>query len=75
MASIIPKDDTIIPGDLMFSENPDKHKDLYDTVEFGPGCDTPSKLSLLEDMFTVAGLSTGTHVLNPLVAAIVKRKT
>lgn len=74
-ASLLPDNGMIVLGDLMFSDNPDKYKSLFDTVGYGPGCDTPSQLSLLEDMFIEAGLLPWTHILNPLVAVIVGRKT
>jgi hypothetical protein len=41
----------------------------------GPGADTPSKLSSLEDMFVAAGLSPMTHTFNTLVAVIGAKKT
>ena len=75
LASLLPDRGMMVLGDLAFSDNPDKHKDLFDIVGYGPGCDTPAELSLLDDMFVSAGLSTRTHVLNPLVAVIVGRKT
>jgi SAM-dependent methyltransferase len=75
LASLLPDNGTIVLGDLMFSDNPDKYKALFDIVGYGPGCDTPSQLSLLEDMFIKAGLSPWTHILNPLVAVIVGKKT
>ncbi len=74
LASLLPDNGMIVLGDLMFSDNPDKHKALFDIVGYGPGCDTPTQLSLLDDMFIAAGLSTWTHVLNPLVAVIIGRK-
>jgi SAM-dependent methyltransferase len=74
-ASLLPENGMIVLGDLMFSDNPDRYKALFDVVGYGPGCDTPSQLSLLEDMFIEAGLSPWTHILNPLVAVIVGRKT
>lgn len=75
LASLLPDDGRIVLGDLMFSDNPDKYEALFDIVGYGPGCDTPSQLSLLEDMFIEAGLSPSTHILNPLVAVIVGKKT
>ena len=74
LASLLPVNGMIILGDLMFSDNPDKYKALFDIVGYGPGSDTPSKLSLLEDMFFAAGLLPTTHILNPLVAVITGRK-
>lgn len=75
LASLLPDNGMIVLGDLMFSDNPDKYKNLFDIVGYGPGCDTPSQLSLLEDMFIKVGLSPWTHILNPLVAVIVVKKT
>lgn len=74
LTALLPDNGTIVLGDLMFSDDPDKYKDLFDVVGYGPGCDTPSQLSLIEDMFIKAGLSTSIHILNPLVAVIVARK-
>ena len=75
LSSLLPENGLLIIGDLMFSDDPDKHKDLFGVVGYGPGCDTPSQLSFLEDSFVKAGLSFCTHILNPLVAVIVGRKT
>jgi SAM-dependent methyltransferase len=74
LASLLPESGIVILGDLMFSDSPDKHKDLFGIVGYGPGGDTPSQLSLLENMFIEARLSLWTHILNPLVAVIVGRK-
>jgi ubiquinone/menaquinone biosynthesis C-methylase UbiE len=75
LASLLPYNGRIVLGDLMFSDKPDKHKALFDIVGYGLGCDTPSQLSLLEDMFIESGLSPWAHILNPLVAVIVGKKT
>ena len=74
LASLLPENGTVVLGDLVFSDDPDKFRSLFDIVGYGPGCDTPSQLSLLEGMFIEAGLSPCTHILNPLVAVIVGRK-
>ena len=75
LASLLPVHGRLVLGDLMFSDNPDKHKALFGVVGYGPGCDTPADLALLEDMFVEAGLATRICVLNPLVAVIVGEKT
>ncbi len=75
LAALLPDNGMIVLGDLMFSDNPDSCQALFDTVGYGPGCDTPAQLSVLQDMFIEAGLSSWTHVLNPLVAVIVGKKT
>jgi ubiquinone/menaquinone biosynthesis C-methylase UbiE len=75
LASLLPKNGTMILGDLMFSDNPANHKELFELVGYGPGCDTPAKLPWLEAMFVEAGLTPFTHILNPLVAVIVGEKT
>lgn len=75
LASLLPDTGMIVLGDLMFSDNPEKHKAMFDIVGYGPGTDTPAQLSLLEDIFIEAGLTPMTHILNPLVAVIVGRKT
>jgi SAM-dependent methyltransferase len=75
LASLLPDNGMIVLGDLMFNGNPDEHKGLFDIVGYGPGCDTPSQLPLLENIFIEAGLSPSTYILNPLVAVIVGRKT
>ncbi len=74
LASLLPDNGMIFLGDLIFSDNPDKFRALFDIVGYGPGCDTPSRLSLLEGMFIEAGLSPWTYILNPLVAVIVGKK-
>ena len=75
LAALLPSNGMIVLGDLMFSDKPDKYKSLFEIVGYGPGCDTPSQLSFLEDTFVEVGLSIWTHILNPLVAVIVGRKT
>ncbi len=72
--SILPSNGMIVLGDLMFSDDPDKYKELFDTVGYGPGCDTPSQLLVLEDMFNDTGVILETYILNPLVAVIIGKK-
>ena len=67
----LPVGGRFVLGDLMFSDSPDNHKDMFDVVGYGPGSDTPAHLSLLVEMFADAGLSPVAHTLNPLVAVIV----
>ncbi len=74
LASILPAGGIFVLGDLMFSDDPDNHKALFDIVGYGPGCDTPSRLPEIEAMFAGAGLSFRTYVLNPLAAVVVGRK-
>lgn len=74
LASLLPAGGMIVLGDLMFSDDPDNHKALFDIVGYGPGCDTPSRLPEIEAMFAGTGLSFRTYVLNPLVAVVVGRK-
>ena len=75
LAALLPDNGMIVLGDLMFSDDPHKYEALFDIVGYGPGCDTPAQLSSVEDMFIEAGLSPRSHILNPLVAVIVGRKT
>lgn len=64
-----------ILGDLMFSDDSEKHQDLFEFVGYGPGSDTPAYVVKIEEMFTSAGLNSKTYILNPLVGVIVGRKT
>ena len=75
LSDLLPVDGIFVLGDLMFSDDPDKHHDLLEFVGYGPGSDTPAYATAIEHMFTCAGLSTTTHILNPLVGVIVGRKT
>jgi ubiquinone/menaquinone biosynthesis C-methylase UbiE len=75
LAAVLPSNGMLILGDLMFSDDPDKYEALFDFVGFGPGSDTPSELSLLENMFIAAGMSPVSHLLNPLVGVIIGKKT
>ena len=75
LAALLPENGTMILGDLIFSDDPNKYEDLFDVVGYGPSCDTPARLPLIEEMFISAGFSPTTHILNPLVAVIVGRKS
>lgn len=75
LSEMLPNDGTLVLGDLMFSDDPDRHVSLFDTVGYGPGCDSPARVDQVESMFVASGLSVQTRILNPLVAIIVGRKT
>lgn len=64
----------LIVGDIMFSDDPGKYQNLFEYAAYGPDCDTPSTVSELEEMFTNAGLSPITRILNPLVGLIIGEK-
>ncbi len=64
----------IIIGDLMFFENPDKHKNEFNTVGYGPGSDQPSTVEELVGCFTKLSLNIEIHKLHPLVGVLVASK-
>lgn len=64
----------IIIGDLMFFENPDKYKDEYDTIGYGPGSDQPSKVEELVECFSNFNFNVVVHKLHPLVGVLVAMK-
>ena len=65
----------LILGDLMVSDDPDKYRNLFDYVGYGPGCDLPSTVVELEEIFANAGLTSTTRLLNPLVGVIIGHKS
>ena len=75
LSQLLPLGGMLILGDLMFSDDPEKHEDLIEFVGYGPGSDTPAYVKTLQEMFASAGLTPSTRVLNPLVGVIVGRKT
>jgi SAM-dependent methyltransferase len=75
LASLLPRNGVMILGDLIFSDDPNQYEDLFDIVGYGPTCDTPAQLPLIENMFIMAGFSPRIHILNPLVAVVEGRKT
>ncbi|HPB67403.1 MAG TPA: class I SAM-dependent methyltransferase [Candidatus Omnitrophota bacterium] len=75
LAQHLPVGGTFILGDLMFSDDPEKHHDLLEFVGYGPGSDMPAYVTTLQEMFTSAGLDLSTHILNPLVGVIIGTKT
>lgn len=75
LSGFLPAGGLLILGDLMFSDDPEKHHDLLEFVGYGPGSDTPAYVTVLEEIFTSTGLSPTTHILNPLVGVIVGRRT
>jgi SAM-dependent methyltransferase len=75
LSELLPAGGLLVLGDLMFSDDPEKHHDLFDFAGYGPGADTPAYVSALERMFRSAGLSPTTHILNPLIGVIVGIKT
>ena len=64
----------IIIGDLMFFENPDKYKDEYDTIGYGPKSDQPSKVEELVECFANFNFNVVVHKLHPLVGVLVAMK-
>lgn len=75
LSELLPNDGLLVLGDLMFSDNPEKHHDLFEFVGYGPDIDTPAYVTTIEAMFTSAGFNSKTHILNTLVGVIVGRKT
>lgn len=66
--------ETIIIGDLMFFENPDKYKDEYDIIGYGPEGDQPSMVEDLVKCFSGLDFNIEVHQLHPLVGVLVASK-
>jgi ubiquinone/menaquinone biosynthesis C-methylase UbiE len=75
LSELLPANGVLILGDLMFTDAPQKHRNLYNYVGYGPDSDTPAYVARLEQMFTFAGMKHTTYILNPLVGVIEGRKT
>jgi hypothetical protein len=58
----------------LFSDDPEKHTDLFDYVGYVPKNDSPAYVSELKEMFSESNLIPKIHVLNPLVAVILGQK-
>ena len=71
LAALLPENGRLILGDLMFSDAPENHRALYDTVGYVPENDTPSTVAALEEIFTRAGLQPDTRLLTPLTAVLI----
>lgn len=65
---------TIIIGDLMFFDNPDKYEDEYDEIGYGPGGDKPSTVEDLVKCFSELNFNVELHQLHPLVGVLVATK-
>ncbi len=61
---------SIVIGDLMFFENPDKYKEKYDMIGYGPGSDQPSKVEELVECFSKFDFDVVVHKLHPLVGVL-----
>ena len=75
LSDLLPSEGLFILGDLMFSEDPEIHQDLFEFVGFGPGEDTPSYTTTIVQMFMSAGLQPTLYILNPLVGVVAGLKT
>ena len=75
LTELLPNEGLFILGDLMFSDAPEKHQDLFEFVGYGPGSDTPADIKTIEHIFTSAGLKLSTYILTPLTGVIVGLKT
>lgn len=67
--------ETIVIGDLMFFENPDKYKDEYDEIGYGPGNDQPSTVEELVKCFSKLNFNIEVYQLHPLVGVLVASKS
>lgn len=65
---------SIVIGDLMFFEKPDKYKDEYDSVGYGPSVDCPSTVEEMIDCFPRFDFDVEVHKLHPLVGILVASK-
>ncbi len=70
LSELLPTGGLLVIGDLMFSDDPKKHHDLFEFVGYGPDCDTPEYSVSIKQMFMLAGLKPTVHILNPLVGVI-----
>lgn len=75
LSELLPAGGLLVLGDLMFSDDPEKHQDLFELVGYGPGSDTPAYVTKIEQMFTSSGLKPTRYILNPLVGVIRGLKT
>jgi SAM-dependent methyltransferase len=65
---------TIVIGDLIFFENPDKYEDEFDSIGYGPGGDQPSTDEELVECFSKFDFDIKLHQLHPLVGVLVANK-
>ena len=65
---------TIAIGDLMFFDDPDKYKNEYNTIGYGPGSDQPSTVQELVGCFSKLNFSIKVHQLHPLVGVVIANK-
>lgn len=75
LSELLPNGGLFVLGDLMFSDDPEKHQGLFEFVGYGPGNDTPAYVTTIEQIFSSAGLKPATYILNPLAGVIVGLKT
>jgi SAM-dependent methyltransferase len=71
LADLLKPGGRLILGDLMFSDDPNKHSSLFEYAGYGPESDTPSTVSGLKVMFEKANLKYTVRLLNPISGIIV----
>lgn len=62
---------SIVLGDLMFFEDPNKYMNEFSVVGYGPEVDLPSSVDELVNCFSNFGFTIKIHKLHPLVGVIV----
>lgn len=65
---------SIIIGDLMFFEAPEKYEKEFETIGYGPPLDDPSRVEELIEVFTKYDFKVDLHKLHPLVGVLYAHK-
>ena len=60
----------IVIGDLMFFDDPQKYKDQYDQIGYGPENDSPCYAEELESLFDKGAFTISLECLHPLVGVL-----
>jgi len=60
----------IVIGDLMFFDDPQKYRDQYDQIGYGPGNDSPCYAEELERLFDKGVFTISLKSINPLVGVL-----
>jgi SAM-dependent methyltransferase len=65
---------TIVIGDLMYFEDPESIKDVYNATGYVPGIDTPSMVEEMIDCFTNSSFQVKAYKLHAVVGVLVANK-
>lgn len=74
-SELLPEGGSFILGDMMFSDDPENHRDFYGPVGYVPINDSPATITELEVMFEAANLTVTKYIFNPLAGVIIGVKT